>query len=47
MYGICENKLMKKKWKSYEDFLDGSFVSQVLKESIALLLLLLLLLSYS
>lgn len=43
MYGICENNPRKKKRKSYEDFLDGSSVSQVLKESILLLLLLLLL----
>lgn len=33
MHGVCKNNPINKKWKSYEDYLDGSFVSQVLKES--------------
>lgn len=33
MHGFCKNNPINKKWKSYEDYLDGSFVSQVLKES--------------
>ncbi|XP_060839108.1 amiloride-sensitive sodium channel subunit alpha-like [Rhopalosiphum padi] len=33
MYGVCKNNPIKEKWKSSEDYIDGSFVSQVLKES--------------
>ncbi|KAF0768530.1 pickpocket protein 28-like isoform X2, partial [Aphis craccivora] len=33
MHSVCKNNPINKKWKSYEDYLDGSFVSQVLKES--------------
>jgi hypothetical protein len=33
MYGICKNNPIEEKWKSAEDYIDGSFVSQVLKES--------------
>lgn len=33
IHGVCKNNPINKNWKSYEDYLDGSFVSQVLKES--------------
>ncbi|XP_050054375.1 uncharacterized protein LOC126549386 isoform X2 [Aphis gossypii] len=43
IHGVCENNPINKNWKSYDDYLDGSFVSQVLKESTIIVIILLVL----
>lgn len=46
MHGICKNNPIKEKWKLYEDFLDGSFVSQVLKESTIIVIVIIIITVY-